>query len=263
MHSPVRHLQRRAQPDRQPAGPAARRRVAGARRLDLLRRPAPARGPDPGLVRGRGLAVPVHRHDRLHDPAPAGVHRGPQGARARDPRRGAARQAADRAVVPELRVPGREELPALSRMPDPHQGPMPLLREADRPALGDVPLLRDPDPPRAADAGARRNGARGARDATARRPSATDSPSASALSDRRPRRRRSARRRSARSGPRPSPHAARPRAPRRGRRAAPARRRARSRRPTPTPPRSTPRRATARATNAPRSTPREPSRAGR
>ena len=48
-----------------------------------------------------------------------------------------------RAVVPELRVPGREELPALPELPAPAQGPLPDLRQAGRPALGALPLLRD------------------------------------------------------------------------------------------------------------------------
>ena len=41
-----------------------------------------------------------------------------------------------RAVLPELRVPGREELPALPQLPAPPQGPLPDLRQAGRPALG-------------------------------------------------------------------------------------------------------------------------------
>ena len=48
-----------------------------------------------------------------------------------------------RADLPQLRVPGREELPALPELPAPPQGPLPDLRQAGRPALGPLPLLRD------------------------------------------------------------------------------------------------------------------------
>ena len=44
-----------------------------------------------------------------------------------------------RAVLPQLRVPGREELPALPQLPAPAQGPLPDLRQAGRPALGLCP----------------------------------------------------------------------------------------------------------------------------
>jgi len=47
------------------------------------------------------------------------------------------------ALLPQLRVPGREELPALPELPAPAQGPVPQLRQAGRPALGGVPLLRE------------------------------------------------------------------------------------------------------------------------
>ena len=46
-------------------------------------------------------------------------------------------------LVPELRVPDREGLPALPQLPAPAQGPVPELRQAGRPALGALPLLRD------------------------------------------------------------------------------------------------------------------------
>ena len=42
----------------------------------------------------------------------------------------------------QVRVPGREELPALPQVPAPAQGPLPELRQAGRPALGALPLLR-------------------------------------------------------------------------------------------------------------------------
>ena len=50
-----------------------------------------------------------------------------------------------RAVLPQLQLHGREELPPLPELPAAPQGPVPLLRQAGRPALGPVPLLRDPD----------------------------------------------------------------------------------------------------------------------
>ena len=49
---------------------------------------------------------------------------------------------ADRGLLSQLRIPGREELPALPEMPAPAQGPLPELRQAGRSALGDVSLLR-------------------------------------------------------------------------------------------------------------------------
>ena len=45
--------------------------------------------------------------------------------------------------LPQLRVPGREKLPALPQLPAPAEGPLPDLRQAGRPALGPLPLLRD------------------------------------------------------------------------------------------------------------------------
>ena len=53
--SDLRHRQRRPQPGRQPLRPDARRRLAGADRLHLLRRPSPHLRPVPGRL----------RHDRL------------------------------------------------------------------------------------------------------------------------------------------------------------------------------------------------------
>ena len=100
----LRHHQRRPQPGRQPLDPVPGRRLARADRLDLLRRPAPDRGPGAGRLRDGRLAVPVRRHDRLLDPAPAGVPRRHARARARDPRLGAARAPARGAVLPELRA---------------------------------------------------------------------------------------------------------------------------------------------------------------
>ena len=141
--SALRHHQRRPQPGRQPADPVPGRALAGAGRLDLLRRPPPDPGPGAGRLRDRRLAVPVRRHDRLLDPAPAGVPRRQARARARDPRLGAARAPARGGVVPELRAPGRAHLPALPELPRPDQGPVRVVRQADRPALVDLPVLRD------------------------------------------------------------------------------------------------------------------------
>ena len=64
---------------------------------------------DPVLIGCATVAslFPFLGHDRLHDPPPAGVPRGPARARARDPRGAAARAPARGLVVPELRAPGR------------------------------------------------------------------------------------------------------------------------------------------------------------
>ncbi len=47
----------------------------------------------------------------------------------------------ERADLPELRVPGGEELPPLPQLPAPPQGPLPDLPQAGRPALGPLSLL--------------------------------------------------------------------------------------------------------------------------
>ena len=65
----------------------------------------PARGSRPDRLRHGGLRLPLHRHRHLHDPAPAGVPRGPGGARAGAARRGAAPAPADRAVLPHCEYP--------------------------------------------------------------------------------------------------------------------------------------------------------------
>ena len=74
---------------------------------------------DPVLVACATAAslFPVRGHDRLLDPAPAGVPRRQARARARDPRLGAARAPARGELVPELRAPGRAHLPALPELP--------------------------------------------------------------------------------------------------------------------------------------------------
>ena len=208
------------------------------------------------VVRRRRLAVPVRRHDRLRDPAPAGVPRGPQGARPRDPRRGAARQAARGAVVPELRLPGRANYLRCPECQTRIKDPCESCEKPIDPRWTMCPYCETPSAA-SSRAGARRSGVPGARSATARRPSATDSRSASALSARR-HGAAEARGAQAREAARaPSPHAARPRAPRRGRPSG-ARSTKGSNPPaaTPTPLRSTPRPATARATGAPGPHPR-------
>ena len=63
--------------------------------------------------------------------------------RAGDPRRGAPRQAARGAVLPQLRLPDRAHLPALSGLQGSGERPVRVVPEADRPALDDLPLLRD------------------------------------------------------------------------------------------------------------------------
>ena len=117
--------------------------LAGADRLHLPRRPPPHLRPLPGRLRDDRLLLPLHRHRRLRDRAAAGVPRGRPRARAGDQSRRAAGAPAARADLPQLRVPGREELPALPQLPAPPQGPLPDLRQAGRPALGPLPLLRD------------------------------------------------------------------------------------------------------------------------
>ncbi len=63
--------------------------------------------------------------------------------RAGDPRRGAPPQAARGAVLPQLRLPDRAHLPALSGLQGSGERAVRVLPEADRPALDDLPLLRD------------------------------------------------------------------------------------------------------------------------
>ena len=120
-----------------------RRRLAGSDRLHLPRRPAPPLRPVPGRLRDDRLLLPLRRHRRLRDRPAAGVPRGRPRARAGDQGRRAAGAPADRALLPQLRVPGREELPALSQLPAPPQGPLPDLRQAGRPPLEPLPVLRD------------------------------------------------------------------------------------------------------------------------
>ena len=105
---------------------------------------------DPVLVACATAAslFPFVGHDRLLDPAPAGVPGRQARARARDPRLGAARAPARGGLVPELRAPGRAHLPALPKLPGAHQGPVRVVRQADRPALDDLPVLRDAAAPR-------------------------------------------------------------------------------------------------------------------
>src|SRR5262249_35653830 len=98
-------------------------------------------------LRDAGVALPVRRHARLHDPAAARVPRRRQGTRARGAGGGASRAPADRAVVPELRVPDRAQLPALPAMPRAAEGSGPVVLEAARPALVGLPLLRDAGAP--------------------------------------------------------------------------------------------------------------------
>ena len=101
---------------------------------------------DPGLVACATAAslFPFVGAIDLLDPPPAGVHRGPQGARARDPRLRAARPAArasSRAPTASTRSSATTcaARTAEARLKD----PCPTLPEADRPPVGDVPLLRD------------------------------------------------------------------------------------------------------------------------
>src|SRR5262245_21693009 len=107
--------------------------------MDVLRRTEADPGPRADRLRDRGVAVPVRGHDRLLDPAAAGVSRRSARARARDPSLGAAAATARGAVVPQLRAPGRAHLPALPELPGEDQGPVRVVWQADRPALVDLP----------------------------------------------------------------------------------------------------------------------------
>ena len=103
---PFRHRERRPQPGRQPAGLLPGRDLGRARLLDVRGREPAAGRPDAGRLRDRGVAVPLHRHDRLHDRAPARVPRGPPRARARDQGRREAARAAREPNLPQLRRRG-------------------------------------------------------------------------------------------------------------------------------------------------------------
>ena len=91
-----------------------------------------------------GSLFPYIGTARLCDRAPAGVPRGRPRARAGDPRGRAEGAPAHRGLLPELRIPGREELPALPELPAPAQGPLSDLQQAGRSALGALSLLRRP-----------------------------------------------------------------------------------------------------------------------
>ena len=155
---------------------------------------------DPVLVAcATGASLfPFVGHDRLHDPASARVPRGRPRARAGDPRRGAPRQAARGAVLPQLRLPDRAHLPALSGLQGPGEGPVRVLPEADRPALDDLPLLRDA-------AATRRSASR----------AAPSPPAALRRAEPRPRARRRARPKRTAAAERARPLTARPAEPRR------------------------------------------------
>ena len=139
----VRNRGRLAEPCGQPVDPGSRDRLALTCLLDLRRRPATDRRLGARRRRDCCVAVPVHRHDHLHDPPAAGVHRGPSRAGPRDQGVRAPPAASQRDVLRALRAPDRARLAALSRVPAPAQGPVPLLQQAGRPALVRVPLLRD------------------------------------------------------------------------------------------------------------------------
>ena len=96
----LRNRKQRPEPRHRPADPVRRRPLPVADLLDLRRRAPADRRPDAGRLRDGGVAVPVRRHDRLHDPAPARVPRGRARARAGDAgRRGAAARARLRACA--------------------------------------------------------------------------------------------------------------------------------------------------------------------
>ena len=111
--------------------------------LDLLGRPPPDRRPDARGLRHRGLAVPLRRHDRLPDRAPARVPRGRARARAGDRRRrGATGERRSTCSCPYCAHEIERIVPALPELPAPAQGAVQHLRQAARPALEDLPLLR-------------------------------------------------------------------------------------------------------------------------
>ena len=160
-----------------------------ARLLDVRgREPAPRR-PDAGRLRHRGLAVPLHRDDRLHDRAPARVPRGPPRARARGQGRREAARAAREPHLPQLRRRGRADLPALPELHAQAEGAVPRAAASRSTRAGGSALTARPRSPaslrsaaeprrgRAPGAPARR-GRRGAR-RSARAP-ASASPTASA-----------------------------------------------------------------------------------
>ena len=68
---------RRAWPGRQPGRPLPDRRLSGADLLDVPGCAPADRGPGADRLRDGSLGLPLPGDDRLHDPAPAGVPRGP------------------------------------------------------------------------------------------------------------------------------------------------------------------------------------------
>ena len=123
-----------------------RRHLAGARLLDVRRRPAPDRRPDAGRLRHGRLAVPVRRDDRLHDRAPAGVPRRRArcaSSRCRPPRRGCARSTTSCARTATTR--SRTTSCAARAACGGSRSRCYSLRQAARPALEDLPVLRGRD----------------------------------------------------------------------------------------------------------------------
>ena len=164
--------------------------LAGADRLHLPRRPPPHLRPLPGRLRdvasffpyiGTAVYAIVRPPEFLED-----AHERELEIKAAELR---VRQLT-RAVLPQLRVPGREELPALPELPAPPQGPLPDLRQAGRSALGPLPLLRDQRSAAARERQRRRRSAREPR-AERREAAARGAPAAkNAASARRTRRQR-------------------------------------------------------------------------
>ena len=100
-------------------------------------------GSDARRLRHGGVAVPVRGHDRLHDPAPAGVPGGRARARAGDAGRRGAPARVRPLAVPALRLPRRARLRALSELPAQAQGALRQLLAPARPGVDDLPVLRD------------------------------------------------------------------------------------------------------------------------
>ena len=152
---PLRHHQRRAQPGRQPADPVPGGPLAGAGRLDLLRRPPPDSRTASWSSARRLLAVFPFVGTIVYSILRPPEFLADKRERELEIRASELRvRQLEEAVVPELRAPGRAQLPALPELPRPDQGPVRVVRQADRPALVDLPLLRDPGAPRRAAAGA-------------------------------------------------------------------------------------------------------------
>ena len=92
--------------------------------------------------------LPVHRHDRLHDRAAAGIPRGCARARSGDPGGAGAARSDRRPHLPVLRPRGREGLPALPACLRKLRDPCVSCGKPLEAELEDLPVLRDRPRPR-------------------------------------------------------------------------------------------------------------------